>query len=82
MYLWGEGGVLNYVLGVLPFVGSLGLVFFELLIASLQAYVFVLLPRSTWNRHWPTRTEPDLPHQSTSAPPRPHHLARTGAVSD
>jgi F-type H+-transporting ATPase subunit a len=35
--------VLNYILGVLPFVGSLGLVFFELLIASLQAYVFVLL---------------------------------------
>ncbi len=43
LYLWGEGGLLNYVLGVLPFVGSLGLVFFELLIASLQAYVFVLL---------------------------------------
>jgi len=43
LYLWGEGGVVNYVLGVLPFVGSLGLVFFELLIASLQAYVFVLL---------------------------------------
>ena len=43
LYLWGEGGVLNYILGVLPFVGSLGLVFFELLICSLQAYVFVLL---------------------------------------
>ena len=27
----------------LPFIGSLGLVFFELLIVSLQAYVFVLL---------------------------------------
>ena len=43
LYLWGEGGVLNYILGVLPFIGSLGLVFFELLIASLQAYVFALL---------------------------------------
>jgi F-type H+-transporting ATPase subunit a len=43
IYLWGEGGVLNYILGILPFVGSLGLVFFELLICSLQAYVFVLL---------------------------------------
>ena len=43
VYLWGEGGFLNYVLGTLPFIGSLGLVFFELLIISLQAYVFVLL---------------------------------------
>ena len=43
IYLWSEGGLLNYLLGVLPFVGSLGLVFFELLICSLQAYVFVLL---------------------------------------
>ena len=43
LYLWGEGGFLNYLLGLLPFIGSLGLVFFELLICSLQAYVFVLL---------------------------------------
>ncbi len=43
IYLWSTGNPLDYVLGVLPFVGSLGLVFFELLICSLQAYVFVLL---------------------------------------
>jgi F-type H+-transporting ATPase subunit a len=43
IYLWSEGGALNYILGLLPFIGSLGLVFFELLICSLQAYVFVLL---------------------------------------
>ncbi len=43
LYLWGSGSPLNLALGVLPFLGSLGLVFFELLICSLQAYVFVLL---------------------------------------
>ncbi len=43
LYLWGTGTPVNIVLGILPFVGSLGLVFFELLICSLQAYVFVLL---------------------------------------
>jgi len=43
LYLWGTGTPINYLLGLLPFIGSLGLVFFELLIASLQAYVFVLL---------------------------------------
>ena len=43
LYLWGTGTPINYVLGLLPFIGSLGLVFFELLIVSLQAYVFVLL---------------------------------------
>lgn len=43
LYLWESGGALNYLLGLLPFIGSLGLVFFELLIVSLQAYVFVLL---------------------------------------
>lgn len=42
IYLFQSGGI-NTVLAILPFVGSLGLVFFELLIASLQAYVFVLL---------------------------------------
>lgn len=43
IYLWSEGGFLNYVLGTLPFLGGIGLVFFELLIAGLQAYVFTLL---------------------------------------
>jgi F-type H+-transporting ATPase subunit a len=43
LYLWGTGTPVNYVLGLLPFIGSIGLVFFELLIVSLQAYVFVLL---------------------------------------
>ncbi len=43
LYLWGTGTALNYALGVLPAVGSIGLVFFELLICSLQAYVFTLL---------------------------------------
>lgn len=42
LYLLESGGI-NTVLAILPFVGSLGLVFFELLICSLQAYVFVLL---------------------------------------
>ena len=32
LYLWGTGTPINYVLGLLPFIGSLGLVFFELLI--------------------------------------------------
>ena len=31
LYLWGTGTPINYVLGLLPFIGSLGLVFFELL---------------------------------------------------
>jgi F-type H+-transporting ATPase subunit a len=43
LYLWGTGQPLDYLLGLLPFLGSLGLVFFELLIVSLQAYVFTLL---------------------------------------
>ena len=43
LYLWSTGQPLDYVLGLLPFLGSLGLVFFELLIISLQAYVFTLL---------------------------------------
>jgi len=42
LYLLESGGI-NTVLAILPFVGSIGLVFFELLICSLQAYVFVLL---------------------------------------
>jgi F-type H+-transporting ATPase subunit a len=43
LYLWSTGQPLDYLLGLLPFLGSLGLVFFELLIISLQAYVFTLL---------------------------------------
>jgi F-type H+-transporting ATPase subunit a len=43
LYLWSTGNVVDFVLGFLPAIGSLGLVFFELLIASLQAYVFTLL---------------------------------------
>jgi len=43
LYLWGTGTPVNIVLGILPAIGSIGLVFFELLIISLQAYVFVLL---------------------------------------
>ena len=42
IYLFEQGGI-SYATAVLPFVASLGLWFFELLICSLQAYVFVLL---------------------------------------
>jgi F-type H+-transporting ATPase subunit a len=42
LFLWGSGGV-NFALGFLPFIGGIGLVFFELLICGLQAYVFTLL---------------------------------------
>lgn len=42
IYLFEQGGI-SYATAVLPFVASLGLVFFELLICALQAYVFVLL---------------------------------------
>ena len=38
-----ESGGINIATSVLPFVASMGLVFFELLICGLQAYVFVLL---------------------------------------
>lgn len=38
-----ESGGFNYVMAVLPFLASIGLWFFELLICALQAYVFVLL---------------------------------------
>ncbi|MTD13646.1 F0F1 ATP synthase subunit A [Nakamurella sp. YIM 132087] len=38
-----EAGGAGYALAVLPFAASLGLVFFELLVCGLQAYVFVLL---------------------------------------
>jgi F-type H+-transporting ATPase subunit a len=38
-----ESGGLNIAFSILPFVASLFLVFFELLICALQAYVFVLL---------------------------------------
>lgn len=38
-----ESGGLNYAMAVLPALASVGLWFFELLICSLQAYVFVLL---------------------------------------
>lgn len=38
-----ESGGLNYAMAVLPALASAGLWFFELLICSLQAYVFVLL---------------------------------------
>ncbi|QNK83865.1 F0F1 ATP synthase subunit A [Nakamurella sp. PAMC28650] len=38
-----ESGGFNYATSILPFVASMFLVFFELLICALQAYVFVLL---------------------------------------
>ncbi len=38
-----ESGGAGYALWVLPFAASIGLVFFELLVCALQAYVFVLL---------------------------------------
>ena len=98
LYLWGTGTPINYVLGLLPFIGSLGLVFFELLICSLQAYVFVLLTaiylESSLGRLALTGTPQDPPAQepphdrstdptsSTSTATDPHHLARTGAASD
>ncbi len=42
LYLLDQGGI-SYATAILPFAASMGLVFFELLVASLQAYVFVLL---------------------------------------
>ena len=42
VYLLESGGI-NYAMAVLPALASAGLWFFELLICSLQAYVFVLL---------------------------------------
>ena len=42
IFLWNQGGF-NYAIMILPFVASVFLVFFELLICALQAYVFVLL---------------------------------------
>ena len=42
IYLLESGGA-GYALWVLPFAASIGLVFFELLVCSLQAYVFTLL---------------------------------------
>jgi F-type H+-transporting ATPase subunit a len=42
IYLLESGGV-GYALWVLPFAASILLAFFELLVCSLQAYVFVLL---------------------------------------
>jgi F-type H+-transporting ATPase subunit a len=42
IYLLESGGA-GYALWVLPFAASLGLVFFELLVCALQAYVFTLL---------------------------------------
>ena len=42
LFLFGSG-VINTAISVLPFVASIFLVFFELLICALQAYVFVLL---------------------------------------
>lgn len=41
-FLFGSG-IFNTALSILPFVASIFLVFFELLICALQAYVFVLL---------------------------------------
>ena len=38
-----ESGGAGYALFLLPFAASIGLVFFELLVCALQAYVFVLL---------------------------------------
>ena len=42
IYLFEQGGI-SYATMVLPFAATVGLWFFELLICSLQAYVFVLL---------------------------------------
>jgi F-type H+-transporting ATPase subunit a len=42
IYLFEQGGA-SYATMVLPFAASIGLVFFELLVCGLQAYVFVLL---------------------------------------
>ena len=42
LFLFGSG-VVNTAISVLPFIASIFLVFFELLICGLQAYVFVLL---------------------------------------
>jgi len=42
IFLFESGGI-NYATMVLPFIASMFLVFFELLICGLQAYVFVLL---------------------------------------
>ncbi len=42
LFLLQTGG-LNSVIAILPFIGGLALVFFELLIAALQAYVFTIL---------------------------------------
>lgn len=42
VFLFTAGGI-DTVLSVLPFIGSLILVFFELMIAALQAYVFTIL---------------------------------------
>lgn len=42
LYLLESGGV-NAALAVLPAIGSIALVFFELMIAALQAYVFTIL---------------------------------------
>lgn len=38
-----ESGGINYAIAVLPAIASIGLVFFELLVCALQAYVFTLL---------------------------------------
>lgn len=43
LFLLESGNVVQIILSILPLLGSLGLVFFELLIISLQAYVFTLL---------------------------------------
>jgi F-type H+-transporting ATPase subunit a len=42
IYLFEQGGI-SYATMVLPFAASMGLVFFELLVCALQAYVFTLL---------------------------------------
>lgn len=42
-YLLQSSSAVDKALAVLPFIGSLALVFFELLIAALQAYVFTIL---------------------------------------
>jgi F-type H+-transporting ATPase subunit a len=38
-----ETGGINYAIAILPGIASIGLVFFELLVCALQAYVFTLL---------------------------------------
>ncbi|WP_353647671.1 F0F1 ATP synthase subunit A [Nakamurella sp. A5-74] len=38
-----ESGGINYAIAILPGIASIGLVFFELLVCALQAYVFTLL---------------------------------------